>query len=448
MKYGLLYKAIAKEFEVNPPISTIMISAIENWSRIYQDRAPWLNKDTKSAGVAAAVASEVARLMTFEMKSSVEGSKVIETAYIALLSQLRKYVEYGAAKGTLIIKPIATDDGIGTQFIQADRFFPLGFDGSGNVTDCVFTDRLIKGDTIYTLLERHSVSGNVLTIENRLYVSRTDGLLGSRVSLTAVDRWADLPEGPTKISGTTKLPFGMFKCPMANTIDSDSPMGMSCFGRAVEQIREADSRYSDESWEFEAKEAAVHISSAMLAFDKEQGKHVYPGGRKRLYRTLDVATGVNDKPMLDVYSPDIRCDAYSKGFNDQLRRIELSCSLAYGTLSDPQSVDKTATEILASKQRSYSYISECQTALENALNDWAEGALFWVRLYGLERGSGVKINYEWGDGVMSNPDAQREEDRKDLANGTLRPEEYRAKYRNETLDEALKNLPDTASVIE
>lgn len=448
MKYGLLYKAIAKEFEVNPPISTIMISAIENWSRIYQDRAPWLNKDTKSAGVAAAVASEVARLMTFEMKSSVEGSKVIETAYIALLSQLRKYVEYGAAKGTLIIKPIATDDGIGTQFIQADRFFPLGFDGSGNVTDCVFTDRLIKGDTIYTLLERHSVSGNVLTIENRLYVSRTDGLLGSRVSLTAVDRWADLPEGPTKISGTTKLPFGMFKCPMANTIDSDSPMGMSCFGRAVDQIREADSRYSDESWEFEAKEAAVHISSAMLAFDKEQGKHVYPGGRKRLYRTLDVATGVNDKPMLDVYSPDIRYEAYSKGFNDQLRRIELSCSLAYGTLSDPQSVDKTATEILASKQRSYSYISECQTALENALNDWAEGALFWVRLYGLESSSTVKLNYEWGDGVLSNPDAQREEDRKDLANGTLRPEEYRAKYRNETLDEALKNLPDTASVIE
>lgn len=448
MKYGLLYKAIAKEFEVNPPISTIMISAIENWSRIYQDRAPWLNKDTKSAGVAAAVASEVARLMTFEMKSSVEGSKVIETAYIALLSQLRKYVEYGAAKGTLIIKPIATDDGIGTQFIQADRFFPLGFDGSGNVTDCVFTDRLIKGDTIYTLLERHSVSGNVLTIENRLYVSRTDGLLGSRVSLTAVDRWADLPEGPTKISGTAKLPFGMFKCPMANTIDSDSPMGMSCFGRAVEQIREADSRYSDESWEFEAKEAAVHISSAMLAFDKEQGKHVYPGGRKRLYRTLDVATGVNDKPMLDVYSPDIRCDAYSKGFNDQLRRIELSCSLAYGTLSDPQSVDKTATEILASKQRSYSYISECQHELENALNAWAEGALFWARLYGLESSSTVKLNYEWGDGVLSNPDAQREEDRKDLANGTLRPEEYRAKYRNETLDEALKNLPDTASVIE
>lgn len=448
MKYGFLYKAIAKEFDTQPPIGALMISAIEIWDRIYRDCAPWLGENTRSAGVAAAVSAEVARLMTFELHSSAEGSKVVSAAYTNLLAQLRKYVEYGAAKGTLIIKPIAVGDSISTQFIQADRFFPLSFDGSGNVTDCVFTDRLIKGETIYTLLERHSVEGNILTIENRLYASRTDGLLGSRVSLATVDRWADLPEEPVKLSGASKLPFGMFRCPMANTIDSDSPMGMSCFGRAVDQIKEADNRYSGENWEFESKEAAVHISSAMLTFDKEQGKHVYPGGRKRLYRTLDVSAGVNDKPMLDVYSPEIRYEAYSKGFNDQLRRIELSCSLAYGTLSDPQSVDKTATEILASKQRSYSYISECQHELENALNAWAEGALFWARLYGLERGSGVKINYEWGDGVLSNPDAQREEDRKDLANGTLRPEEYRAKYRNETLDEALKNLPDTASVIE
>ena len=448
MKYSFLYKAIAKEFEVEPPVSSLMISAVESWDRVYRDRAVWLDERTQSAGIAAAVSSEVARLMTFELKSYAEGSDILAGAYDKLLGSLRKYVEYGAAKGTLIIKPIANADGLSTQFIQADRFFPLDFDGSGNIVSCVFTDRLIKGSTIYTLLEHHSVTGNVLTIENRLYASRTDGLLGSRVPLSSVERWAQLPEAPVQISGTNKLPFGMFVCPMANTIDSDSPLGMSCFGRALDQIREADRRYSGESWEFEAKEAAVHIGSAMLEFDKEQGKPIYPGGRKRLYRTLDISSGVNDKPLLDVYSPEIRFEAYSKGFNDQLRRIELACSLAYGTLSDPQSVDKTATEILASKQRSYSYICECQRSLQKAIDDWAEGAVFWARLYGLEKSSSYKMIYEWGDGVLSNPDAQREEDRKDLANGTLRAEEYRAKYRNETLDEALKNLPDTAAVIE
>lgn len=35
----------------------------------------------------------------------------------------------------------------------------------------------------------------------------------------------------------------------------------------------------------------------------------------------------------------------------------------------------------------------------------------------------------------------------DLANGTLRHEEYRAKWRNESIEEALANLPKEADVM-
>lgn len=91
-------------------------------------------------------------------------------------------------------------------------------------------------------------------------------------------------------------------------------------------------------------------------------------------------------------------------------------------------------------------ICDCQKALETALYEWAEGAAFWLALSG--QNSAYDMKLEWGDGILANPDAERDEDRKDLANGTLRPEEYRAKYRNETVEEALKNLPQSSEVMQ
>ena len=70
------------------------------------------------------------------------------------------------------------------------------------------------------------------------------------------------------------------------------------------------------------------------------------------------------------------------GFNNQLKLVEFNCNLAYGTLSDPQSVDKTATEIKTSKQRSYVMVSDTQMALQDALEDLVYAMSFWSALYG------------------------------------------------------------------
>lgn len=443
MRYNTMYAAVAKELG-DYLYSTSTAQAVDLWARMYRGDAPWNNDRTKSAGLPASISSEIARLITIELSGEVTGSETISSEFRKLLPKLRRYVEYGAAKGSLIIKPIVIGDKLTTQFIQADRFFPLAWDSSGNLSKCAFADQLRKGSTIFTLLEVHTLEGGVYTVENRLYRSNYDGVLGTRIALSEVDKWAELDD-EGKFSGIDRLPFGLFTCPVANHIDEDSPMGVSAFSRAVELIHEADRRYSGESWEFESKETAVHIGSSMLKYDKAQDCYVYPGGRKMLYRPVEVDSGAVEKPCIEIYSPDIRFGAYKGGWNEQLRRIEFTCNLAYGTISDPNSVDRTATEIEASKQRSFTFISDCQKSLEHALNGWADGAAFWLALNGQSGAHELKI--EWGDGILANPDAERDEDRKDLANGTLRPEEYRAKYRNETLDEALKNLPRTAEVM-
>lgn len=448
MNYTNMLQSVTKVLGADARCDTRMAAATELWSEMYRGRAPWNTREVLSAGIPAAVAAETARLTTVELVSSCDGSELIDGLYQSrVLPELRRNVEYGMAGGTLIIKPIASPAGISSQFIRAGRFLPLGYDGSGNITKCAFIDQIRKQKTVFTLLEIHTLTRDGFRIENRAFRSESDSMLGSEIPLTDVEAWADLSP-MHEFAGIEHLPFGIFRVPLANTIEEDSPLGVATYSRAAELIYEADRRYSDLCWEYEAKQAAVHVASSMLDYDRDTGKYRLPAGRERLYRVVNVEKGLTDQPFIDVYSPEIRSSQYLEGFNAQLRLIEFACNLAYGTLSDPNNVDKTAEEIKASKQRSYAYVRDCQEALERALREWGDAAVFWARLYGLDSAAGFDMEFEWGDSIISDPEAEREEDRKDLANGTLRPEEYRAKYRDETIEEALENLPQTASVME
>lgn len=52
-------------------ISTGMQDAITLWQKMFCNEPPWLDKNTETLGLAAAVASEIARLVTVEFHSEI-----------------------------------------------------------------------------------------------------------------------------------------------------------------------------------------------------------------------------------------------------------------------------------------------------------------------------------------------------------------------------------------
>lgn len=457
MNYTSMYSAIIKLLDesggVKYSYSSDMADEIQLWSMMYENKAPWIKDNVKSANLPCAIAYETAKLVTLELKSEISGSPAadfLNTFYQKdVLPKLRKFTEYGLAKGSLIIKPVADKSGMkSTQFIQADKFFPAAFDGSGNLTKCVLADQIRVGRCIYTLLEIHTLENGLLTIENRVFRSDNDGILGRETQLSEVENWSGL--SPKSVfSGAKHLPFGLFKCPMANQISSSSPLGVSVYSRAVELIKEADRRYSNICWEYEATEAAVHVSESMLEYDKENDRFNYPGGKDRLYRSVNYNTGANEKPLIETFSPQIRSSELFDGWNNQLRMIEFACSLAYSTLSDPQNVDKTAEEIKSSKQRSYTFISDTQAAMQNALEEWIEAAWFWSQIYGLAPNGNYKTEFDWGDSIISDPDDKRKQDMQDVSLGAMPIWEYRMKWYGEDEKTAKAMTSDSsAEVIE
>lgn len=373
MKFSKMLAAITQvlnqdsDTQVDVCMTSEMARRIELWTAMYEDNAPWVDrKKVKSAQLPAAIASEVARLVTLEMKSEITGGSsatyLNEQYQKKVLKSIRRYVEYGCAKGGLILKPYVTKTGLAIQYVQADCFFPLAFDDSGQIQQCVFTEQFRKGQKIYTRLEVHTLQGEQIRITNRAFVATNVYSLGSEIGVNAVDRWSELmPEAV--LEGADRLLFGYFKVPLANADDTGSPLGVSVYSRAVELIKEGDRRYSNICWEYEGTQLAVHVATSMLKYNRDLDKFEYPGGQDRLYRNVEYNTGATDKPFMDTFSPEIRDTALFNGFNNQLKLIEFACCLAYGTLSDPQNVDKTATEIKTSKQRSYTFVSDTQLAV-------------------------------------------------------------------------------------
>lgn len=449
MNYTKMYEALRKVLgneQIDFAMSAKTSALIELWSRMYEEKAPWLH-NTDNANIPATIAGEIARLTTLELQSKVEGSpraECMDAVYQQVLGKLRVQTEYAFAKGSMVFKPYITPDGtIAVQYIQADMFFPLDFD-SEKMTRCAFLDQFRKGNEIYSRIELYSLSGDVLSIKNHVFIARTEGILGTEVPIGTVPRWAELAE-EMQFSGIQKLPIGYFTVPLGNNRDSGSPLGVSVYSRAIKQIEDADRRYMQINWEYDSKETAVHIAQSLLKYNPDTNSYEYPGGKERLYRGVEYAAGAQDKPLLDVFSPAIRDTAYYNGWNQQMRLIEFRCNLAYGTLSDPNNTDKTAEEIKASKQRSYDFISDCQRALQKALTDLVDAMAFWCDIYHLCPAGAYHLSFQWDDSIVVDAKAERDNDRADVAMGAMALYEYRMKWYGETEEEAKAAISEISS---
>lgn len=420
------------KLDVTPAVSSEMLSALELWSLMYTNASPWLTADVKSLGLASSIAAELARATTIEMRVAVTGSARatwLDGQLQRVVSELRQQLEPGLAKGGLVFKPYVDGDQIAIDFVQADHVLPVSFDSDGHLTACVFVDRVRVDKFDYVRLEHHALTDAGYTIRNRAFRAEGD-TLGAEVPLATVPAWADLLPAAT-ITGVDRPLFGYFKPPYANNVDPSSPLGVSCYSRATDLIRQADEQWSRFLWEFESGERALYVDE--LAFGRDVNGHpVLP--TKRLYRTLSQGGQLGDEEMFHEWTPTLREENLLRGLNAIYKRIEFQVGLAYGTLSDPQVEAKTATEVRTSQQRSYVTVTDTQKALQTALEGLLYAMDVWVTLYTLAPSGAYQAAYDWDDSVVVDKDQQQAADRSAVTMGIM--PKWMFLVRNYRLDEA------------
>lgn len=434
---------------VDVAVSREMQDAIDLWSDMFLDKAPWKDDNTQSLGLPAAIAGEFARLVTIELESEVSGSArgdwLNEEYRRDVLEGLRNDVEIACAGGGVVFKPYVDGGKLAVEAVPAWRFFPTDTNGQKEITGAVFVERVRRGKVWYTRMEQHRQTDDAYSIRNLAFQSHTESELGTECALGEVDEWADLESEVTirRKDGTAieGMLFSYFRIPQANNIDLSSPLGASVYARAADLIKEADAQYSRILWEYEGSELAVDASYGALKVPTEDDKARLPRRKQRLFRQLMLSGSGTSGDLYQVFSPEIRDGSLFHGLDELLKRIEFNCSLAYGTLSDPQSVDKTATEIKTSRQRSYAAVCEMQAALQKALEHLVWVMDFYASLYDLAPRGEYEMTFTWGDGVLQDTDKDFATRKSLVDAGYLKPEKLIAWYFGVSEEEAREYMP-------
>ncbi len=405
----LLKDSDSKNINKDIPISEEMKQSIDLWEKMYKGQAPWINDDVKSLNLEADICTEFSRLIMLEHKSELTGSEksdFIQKEYKNVLKELKNSkLELALATGGLVLKPYVNNGKLNTDIIQVNKFIPMSFDSNGTVTSGIGIAQNTIGKIIHTRLEHHVFDANkrTHTIYNRCYESDNKNELGKEIDIKQTI-WNNLkPIGV--INNVDKPLFVYFKVPLANNIDTESPLGVSIFSRAVDKIKKADIQYGRVDWEYEASEKAIMVDE--LALRQQDGKtplkNTIDKLKDRIYKTFNTDKG----DFYQEYSPDIRDEAYWRGLNRHFERIEFSCQLAYGTLSEPTYSDKTAEEIKTSKQRSFSAVAKLQETLQTALEHLVYIYNVYTTVYRLAPEGKIEQSNEWDDSLIVDSETEQ-----------------------------------------
>lgn len=383
-----------EEFKVRPITSNEVGNLIDICEQVYGGEPPWLNPSDGIGTInfSKTICEEISRLATLAIGIQVEGS--VKAAYIQdqidkMYFQLRHWIEYGCAYGTIILKP----NGIDVDLYTPNQYIVTEKKGD-SVTAAVFVNRTTDetGSKYYTRLEYHRFEDDIYRISNICYVSKDADEEGQRVSIDSTP-WEGMEE-ETAIEGLTAPLFGVFRTPSANNVDLDSSIGLPIFAPALVELQDLDIAYSRNATEIQNSKKIVLLddSLTMQAGTKigtkgidlpDFVKNVFGDGANRFYQEIN---------------PSLNTEVRQRGIDALLSLIGFKCGFSNGYfVLDQKTGMITATQVEADDRRTIQTIKDVRDKLEDCLDGLIYAISVYSDLYGIAPAGDYEVNYDFGD---------------------------------------------------
>ena len=248
----------------------------------------------------------------------------------------------------------------------------------------------------------------------------------------------------------TKSPkplFYIIKTNIANNIDLDSPLGVSIYGNAIDNIKGCDIAYDCCLREVETGQRIVMMNKCLLTTDDE-GRPIPPQDVKQTYMQFfgdDAQADTSE--FIKEFHPSLNTDYLDKELQNQLNM--LSSKVGLGTnyyRFDSSSGVVTATEYVGERNDFMRNAKKISKSLKSSLHDLVLGILFVGKnILGANVDDNAKVEVNVSDGVVEDDSKEREQDRQDVKDGIMSKAEYRAKWYGETLEEAQVKIDEINS---
>ena len=328
--------------------------------------------------------------------------------------------EQKAALGTAAYVPRVTDGRIRIDFPSAEGILPLSWE-NGRVTDCAFASGRRQGNRELLYLQVHHRAGESYRIENLLF--ETDGERLERVNLTEAPGFAGIPE--TVDSGRAERGFVLDRMNIVNNLDPASPMGLSVFANALDQLRGADVAYDSYVNEFilgkkrimVKPEATKDFDGAPLFDADELAFYILPedSGNESIIKEIDMT---------------LRTAEHHEGIQDMLNLLGLKCGLGEQHYRFEKGSVLTATQVISENSVLYRNVRRHELVLEAALKELT-GIL--LRLgndhFSLGLREDAEVTVDFDDSIIEDKSRDFERDCRMLELGVIGKEEFRERWK-------------------
>ena len=299
-----------------------------------------------------------------------------------------RLVEWTMGLGTGALVEFLDAEGKPTiDYIRGDLIYPLNWDGD-NITECAFGSRRIlgakkdKGEGYY--LQVHEKRGAQYYIRN--------------IFLDDKGKELETPEGLKPESGPFPTPmFQIIRPNIVNSLDPESPMGMSVYGASIDQLKACDLIYDSYVNEFQLGKKRLLVPMSFTQQQLQEDGTFIPvfDPNDLIYQQYSVGKDQKDQPQpIDMA---LRAEEHELGLQRMIDILSKRCGLGTGRYQfDSTGVPtKTATEIISEDSDLYQSVKRNEKPLERAIIGMVKA------LSHLNGGSAeIKVDVEFDDSIF------------------------------------------------
>jgi len=286
----------------------------------------------------------------------------------AFMERANRLVEWTMALGTGALVEFLDAEGRPTiDYIRGDLIFPLRWDGD-HITECAFGSRRVLGGG------RDAVEGYYVQIHAR----EPGGYVIRNVYLDDAGAELPTPDGVAAVTEPSPVPlFQIIRPNIVNAVDPDSPMGMSVFGMAIDQLKAADLVFDSYVNEFVLGKKRVMVPQSLASIEMQKDgamQPIFDPSDVLIYVYQQSQDGADDLKPLDM---TLRAAEHEAGLQRMIDLLSKKCGLGTGRYRFDGSVARTATEVISEQSDLYQSLKRNEKPLQRALCGMVN-ALSWL----------------------------------------------------------------------
>lgn len=351
-------------------------------------------QDRYKLGMAKTVCEDWANLLLNEKVAIKAGS--YEERLSGILGSNNFYtrgnqlVEMAFSLGTgAFVEYLNAEDEVVIDYIRADMIYPISWD-NGDVTECAFgTPKTIDGkDVVYIQIHRlgriaQEEDPDLYYIEN-VYVDAES------------EKEMDPPEEIEEIvnTGSVEPLFQLITPNICNNIDLDSPLGISVYANAIDEVKGTDLVYDSYMNEFVLgrKRIMVPISQAKRQMQEDGvSTPVFDPNDTVYYLLPEDRNGNNQLTEVDM---TIRASDHELGIQRALDLLSLKVGMGTGRYKFENGSVKTATEVISDKSDLYQNRQKHSIIISAAIVNMVRAVSF------LDAGGAVEATVDFDDSII------------------------------------------------